>query len=109
MSILQIILSCIGILFIIWIYAFIWYEKTPSLDFSKIQSWWQEHRSNLFISLLNKMLETLLSILKWLFKIIKEIVNFIIELTVEIIFNLIIRGIWALIKSLFLLIFRIFD
>ena len=48
-------------------------------------------------------------LLHYTFKILKFILELIVEFIVEVIFNLIIRGIFFLIKSVFLLIFRIFD
>ncbi len=113
MSALSIGLSILGILFVVWMYALVFSEKIPSLNFSKLQSLWIEGWQRFKRQPFYLMCYAPFRLLKWLLYQLRslslKLLKFLINVIIEIIFNFILRGIWFVFKSLFLAIFHIFD
>lgn len=109
MTILQITLSCLGILFCIWLYALIFYENVLRLNLTKLQKWWQSNKRNPFMAIFNFICRKIIALIQWVAYILKKIWNFLKEFIAEIIGQLIIRSILNIIKAIFHLIDRIFD
>lgn len=109
MTFLNLTLSILGILFVIWLYAFVFAKNIPTLNFNDIQNFWNKFRKIRFTNIPINLFRKMLQFLSFVRRILNCIWKFIAELTVEIVFHMILRGIWWLIKSLFVLLGKIFN
>lgn len=109
MSLLQILLSILGIIFIIWMYAILFTDIKQIPNFSRLKASWRKNFQDPSFSLIRFIFHKFIQFLSFLKNSIKKFFKFLAELTVEILFNLILRGIWLIMKNIFLAIVRIFD
>jgi hypothetical protein len=109
MTALHIILSIIGILFVIWLYALVLSENMPRPNLSKLYLWWHEYRQKSFFQKIRSLIHAFFSFLQLCLRTIKGIFKFILEVIVESLFYIILRIIWVGIKLIFHFIGRIFD
>lgn len=109
MTLLQILLSILGICFVLWMYAFVHTDRVLIPKLSQLKKVWSVKFLHRLFSPIRYIFNKFTQFLFFLKILVKKFFKFLIELTVEILFNLILRGIWFIIKNMFLAIFRIFD
>lgn len=106
---LYVTLSCLGIIFSIWMYMLIFCENPPKINISKLQQWWLSHRHHPVRSIIDYIFSKISDMFRWGFHILKKLGHFLKELFAEIIVHLILRSILNLIKAIFHVLARIFD
>ena len=109
MSLLQILLSILSICFVLWMYGSVNTDRELIPKLSQLKKVWSVKFLYRLFSPIRYIFNKFNQFLFFLKKNVKNFFKFLVEITFEILFNLILRGIWIIIKSIFLAIFRIFD
>lgn len=109
MSTLQIILSIIGILFVIWLYALIFAENLPLIDLSQLNRWWYEYRKKSLFQKIQSLIRSIVKFIQCCSQGFIWLIKFLIEFIFELIAYILIRIIWLGIKFVFHALIRIFD
>ena len=109
MTILQIIFSIFGILFVIWLYALVLSENVPSLDLTRLHNWWHEYRQKTFFQKIRAIILSIFQFFQYIIRVMQWLLKALFEALAEFLFYIVLRGIWLAIKFIFHLLARIFD